>query len=1206
MSQGQALNRHLPRAARLVLGLLVVLPMLAGLAFGVLAWRLSTGPIESRLLADQIASAANRQDGPWRIEIGRAAIAWEGWHGNGAPIDVRLSGVILRDRDGVERGALPDAALTFALAPLLRGMLAPATIELRGPRIALRRDASGVLSLDLARPRGLDDAPAPDAAAEPSLAEADETDATAAILTDMLLPADERAMHTSLRRIRVTGATITIRDEALGRNWSLLEAEVDLLRLPGGGAEGDGEAVLRMGELRLPVHVQGGIRPDPGRFHVRLDLPVLRPTELSSLLPELAPLAMVEAPVAIQARAEFDLTGRPTTFGLNLQAAGGGNLRLQGAARLPFEHLEARFEGDGTRLSVEEVRFSLPGPAALTVLANGTLSRGADGWGGEAQLSLARLDLADLPTLWPDGLAPEARDAARLGLPRGTLHEASVRVTLAADPTLTIWRATAGRLQASLGGLTVVTPDGITAAIDTLDVTVAARPGEISLESLLLRLPAPAGAPASTIAASGAARLAASRWAGTLDLTLDRVGFRDLPALWPEGLAPGVRDWITQNVTAGEISNGRWQFTGEADEALAEPRLSAITGEAQVSDATVHWLRPIPPVRGVAGRASFGLTEVTIQATGGRQQNEAGQAGGFEIRDATLRFLLPLEGQHRTEMTFAMAGPAAEMVTVLRHPRLRLFDRRPFPVQVAAGALAGRLDIAFPLVADLTTEMVRLRAEARVTGARLTRLLFDRDLEEGNFDIVTDTEQLRLTGTGTLNTIPLRLGVEMDFRPGPASQIVSRESLTARADAERIAQLGFDAGGLLRGPVGIEARTERRRNGQSVINLRGDLRDAVLSFPPLAWAKRAGTPGSAEAVLRMQGEQLNSIENIRIVAPELVLRGRAVARAARIERVEVQESALGASRFVGDARAPTSPGAPWTIALRGPVLDLRSIFGPSAPGERAAPVAEGTQPPFALELRFDQVLLGPQRDVFALQARGQTDTAGVLREATLRGRTARQSGAFEVTMVPQGGVRQVRGVAEDGGALLRAMGIIRTISGGRLTFAGQYADTRPGTPLTGTAELDEFTVSDAPALGKLLQAMTLFGLVEAVQGGNGLVFTRAVIPFSLSPEEVRITDARAFSASLGLTARGRVLRENPTLDLEGTIVPAYFFNTLLGNLPLIGRLFSPEAGGGVFAATFRAQGPPEDAEITVNPLAALTPGFLRGIFGLNEAARPPR
>jgi hypothetical protein len=83
-------------------------------------------------------------------------------------------------------------------------------------------------------------------------------------------------------------------------------------------------------------------------------------------------------------------------------------------------------------------------------------------------------------------------------------------------------------------------------------------------------------------------------------------------------------------------------------------------------------------------------------------------------------------------------------------------------------------------------------------------------------------------------------------------------------------------------------------------------------------------------------------------------------------------------------------------------------------------------------------------------------------------------------------------------------------------------------------------------------------------------------------------------------------RGSRALDMRGTVVPAYIFNSLLGHLPIIGRLFSAERGGGLFAASFTVQGPLSDPKVSVNPLSAITPGFLRGIFGLgNEEPEPP-
>ena len=51
--------------------------------------------------------------------------------------------------------------------------------------------------------------------------------------------------------------------------------------------------------------------------------------------------------------------------------------------------------------------------------------------------------------------------------------------------------------------------------------------------------------------------------------------------------------------------------------------------------------------------------------------------------------------------------------------------------------------------------------------------------------------------------------------------------------------------------------------------------------------------------------------------------------------------------------------------------------------------------------------------------------------------------------------------------------------------------------------------------------MTLYGLVEALQG-PGLGFTRLIAPFRLTGDLLELIDARAFSASLGMTAKGRI------------------------------------------------------------------------------------
>ena len=207
---------------------------------------------------------------------------------------------------------------------------------------------------------------------------------------------------------------------------------------------------------------------------------------------------------------------------------------------------------------------------------------------------------------------------------------------------------------------------------------------------------------------------------------------------------------------------------------------------------------------------------------------------------------------------------------------------------------------------------------------------------------------------------------------------------------------------------------------------------------------------------------------------------------------------------------------------------------------------------------------------------------------------------IQAEIAKQGNGRRVSMRAADAGALFRALDVLDTVAGGSLALEAHFDDRYPDPPLAGTLDMSNFGLRNAVAAGKLLQAVTVYGITEAMQGGQTVMFSRLIMPFRFAGDVLDIEEARAFSASLGVTAQGRIDTGRHYMDLKGTIVPAYVINSALGNIPILGQLFSPERGGGLLSVAYTVRGPLSDPSVTVNPLSALTPGFLRGIFKIFE------
>ncbi len=694
---------------------------------------------------------------------------------------------------------------------------------------------------------------------------------------------------------------------------------------------------------------------------------------------------------------------------------------------------------------------------------------------------------------------------------------------------------------------------------------------------------------------------AGGRLAANIIVELDRVAFADLPELWPEGVGGrGTRPWITANITGGTAGNGRIEVHLTAPADLSDVQVNSLSGGIEGQDLTVHWLSPVPPMEHVNGKLAFlSPDDLEIGVTSGRQAGEGKGGANLALQSGWVR-ISGLSARHQFMTIDAdLAGPVPDLLAVLKHPRLHLLDRRPMDLRDPAGTVTGRLTLTrLPLEANLTVDDVHIQASGKLTRLHLGGIAGGRDIDQGTLQFDASNDGLKLRGTALLASIPSQFQVDLDFRNGGPSQVLQKVSVTGTATARELAIAGLDTAGLLEGPAALQATQLSRRDGRGEVLVRADLGRAVLQVPRLNFRKPAAQPATAELHMTMNDERITGIDRLRIDGAGIAVAGRVVFADGMAQTVQLDRVRLGeATEASGELRIPGRPGAPWVASLTGRSIDASAEFGRGEAAPRpGAEEADRQGPPWRVEAHFDRVVLGGEGRVLSTVAATAESDGRVIRQAKLTGQTG-AGAALRLEIVPDRVTRTLIGSAEDAGGLLGALGLLDDMVGGRLTIRATYDDRAAGHPLEGSTEIVDFRMRNAPALAKLLQAMTLYGLVETLQG-QGLGFNRLIAPFRLSRDGLDLTDARAFSASLGMTAKGRVDLARHTIALEGTIVPAYFFNTLLGNIPLIGRLFSPERGGGVFAATYAMTGSLDDPAVSVNPLAALTPGFLRGLFGV--------
>ena len=756
-----------------------------------------------------------------------------------------------------------------------------------------------------------------------------------------------------------------------------------------------------------------------------------------------------------------------------------------------------------------------------------------------------------------------------------------------------------------------LTPPG---AVEGVAFDVVGGAGEIVLPEVL-----PAPVPVRRLAAVGAADGAFSRLtleSFTLDTDRPRftltgeirrtdagVGvegrfqafdlpFDSLSDYWPADVIGGGRDWILRNVEHGAITH--------LDATLAiEPgafetgdfNAKAATGTFTFEDARIHFLRPMPPAERVDGTARFTGESLDLTMSGGR-------LFGIAARHATARLSDIQAERPRMRTVVQVEGPAADALALLDHPRLALMDEVGLRPERVGGTVEAELTVALPLLKDVERQQIALDATAQVREGRM--IAFDGlfALTEGAFRIGIDGAGMDLRGTAKIHGMPATVAWRENF--GDDAPFASRYDLSTTLTPDGRAALGIDLAPYARGPLALDAvLTDPGRGGTPRAALEIDAENAALEIPELLWAKPEGEKGRMRVLAMFPpagGIELAGIDvqtdGFHGAGQAVFERGLDSLRGITIERIR-----YGLTDIAGRIE-PAADGG-WFVSVTGAGLDAQPYL------KRL--MAEGTPDsgPLILELAVQRLITAENQQLTDAHARFVVDPAG--RHTGFLEGTLPTGGAFRLILEPLGAKRRLIVHSDDAGAVARVFDIYGNALGGRLLMEAVLHDDLPDAPITGTVTIRDYRLIDAPTLAELLSVATLTGILDMLRN-DGIAFETFSMPFSIVDDVLVVEDARAAGLSIGINADGTLDLETDEVGIRGTIVPVYAFNSIVGaivgNIPLLREILVGSEGDGVFAATYRVDGTFDEPAVTINPIAALAPGFLRNLFSFLGDGEP--
>jgi hypothetical protein len=652
---------------------------------------------------------------------------------------------------------------------------------------------------------------------------------------------------------------------------------------------------------------------------------------------------------------------------------------------------------------------------------------------------------------------------------------------------------------------------------------------------------------------------------------------QELIDIWPVKFADGARRWIDRAIIEGKVDSLTFDtvFGLNEEDKLAE---QSLTIDYTVKESAVQYISTMTPMTNAKGTARIADNSLIFKL-------ESGNIGPVRLLPSQIEMprLRPKGGD--MIITANAAGQASDLLALINQKPFQYADKYGIDPSQIEGSGAVTLSITRPLLEFFERDRIQYAASGDFSNIRTPFSLGEHQFQNGDVSMTVDKTALRVKGEANIG--PWRTNVELEevFDEGLTP---TKYRFYGPMDHTTLDQLGLGLREFFDGTLNMDVSAHGSGVNINSASITADLVDTEISLGEY-WNKPRNEAGRFTASLT-RGEGGTDVQSFEVQAPDLLMKGSLgltpsyALKFLSLDTIKIADLLDGALQV-----QPDESREALSASFSGEKLDLSTLVDQSFETRTSS-----FDVPVMFTANVNELILDP---VFPTQEASLLYSHDGVAVTGLRLSAESSDGPVSVNMQTDqaNSERRVNVSLPDAAKAAKAFLGLDSLEKGKLILTGTLPLPGEDGAYQGTAIIEEFTLKEAPIMAQLLSLGSLTGLFNTLSG-EGLYFERFEAPFQLKGGLLTIRDARVYGPALGMTGAGDINLNERDVDFDGALVPSYTANSLLGDIPLLGDIFVGKEGEGVFALNYNVTGPFDATQISVNPLSALTPGFLRGIF----------